>query len=270
MKDAHIHIERGPYTKEWLMEFVDQAVKMNLTEINLLEHSHRFQEFMPIYQDVVKIGGKMGEWITNKKPRPIKEYYEFIKEMRKLDLPIKVNFGLEVCYFKKHEELIKELLNDFDYDFSIGSLHYVFDVAYDLDGISQKYLWEKYPVDDIYKQYYQDMESLIKSELFDILGHPDTIKMFNYYPTYDQKPTYQRIAELLNKHKMSTENNYGCHYRYHHPDLGLGIEILEIFIKNKVDILTSSDAHSPSDVGCGIVIVNELIKCYNQINTGGI
>ena len=33
MTDVHIHIERGPYTKEWIDQFVEQAVRMGLDEI---------------------------------------------------------------------------------------------------------------------------------------------------------------------------------------------------------------------------------------------
>ena len=43
MTDGHIHIERGPYTLEWIQKFVDKAVEMNLTEIRLLEHNYRFE-----------------------------------------------------------------------------------------------------------------------------------------------------------------------------------------------------------------------------------
>ena len=42
MTDVHIHIERGPYTKEWISRFADQAVKAVRDEIWLLEHSFRF------------------------------------------------------------------------------------------------------------------------------------------------------------------------------------------------------------------------------------
>ena len=38
MKDVHIHIERGPYTKEWIDTFVKQAVEMGLDEILSLIH----------------------------------------------------------------------------------------------------------------------------------------------------------------------------------------------------------------------------------------
>ena len=49
MIDGHIHIEYGPYTLPWIQEFVDQAVKMGLTEIRLLEHNYMFPEFAPMY-----------------------------------------------------------------------------------------------------------------------------------------------------------------------------------------------------------------------------
>ena len=52
MTDVHIHIERGPYTKEWIDKFVEQAVRMGLDEIYLLEHSHRFVEFTPMYASI--------------------------------------------------------------------------------------------------------------------------------------------------------------------------------------------------------------------------
>ena len=45
MIDGHIHIEYGPYTLSWIQEFVDQAVKMGLSEIRLLEHNYMFPEF---------------------------------------------------------------------------------------------------------------------------------------------------------------------------------------------------------------------------------
>lgn len=49
MIDGHIHIERGDYTLEWIEKFVDQAVKMQLSEIRLLEHNYIFEEFTPMY-----------------------------------------------------------------------------------------------------------------------------------------------------------------------------------------------------------------------------
>ena len=33
MIDAHVHIERGPYTLDWLNQFIEAAVKNGITEI---------------------------------------------------------------------------------------------------------------------------------------------------------------------------------------------------------------------------------------------
>lgn len=41
MTDGHIHIERGPYTLDWINQFVSKAVEMEIDEIRLLEHCYR-------------------------------------------------------------------------------------------------------------------------------------------------------------------------------------------------------------------------------------
>lgn len=46
LKDLHIHIERGPYTLEWIEKFISKAQQMELDEICLLEHSIRFKDFL--------------------------------------------------------------------------------------------------------------------------------------------------------------------------------------------------------------------------------
>ncbi len=52
MVDMHVHLERGPYTREWLNEFVKVAVEQGITYLCLLEHSHRFIDFKHIYNSL--------------------------------------------------------------------------------------------------------------------------------------------------------------------------------------------------------------------------
>lgn len=47
MVDCHVHIERGPYDLDWLKKFVIQGQRKGLSEIYILEHTHRFREFLP-------------------------------------------------------------------------------------------------------------------------------------------------------------------------------------------------------------------------------
>ena len=62
MTDGHIHIEKGPYTLEWIQKFVDKAVEMNLSEIRLLEHNYRFEEFVPMYDSVCAYSEYVDAW----------------------------------------------------------------------------------------------------------------------------------------------------------------------------------------------------------------
>ncbi len=52
MIDCHVHIERGPYTREWINEFINQAKSREITDLYLLEHTHRFREFQECYEEV--------------------------------------------------------------------------------------------------------------------------------------------------------------------------------------------------------------------------
>ena len=134
------------------------------------------------------------------------DYDKLIEEVKALDLPIEVTFGLEVCYVPKHEKKIGEVLANHNYDFVVGAIHSINGRLYDMN-FSKDILWNKFDVDDIYRDYYELIFSLVKSDLFTQLAHPDTIKMFNYYPTYDLTPTYHQLADLLVEHNVKAENN---------------------------------------------------------------
>ena len=68
LKDLHIHIERGPYTLEWIEKFISKAQQMELDEICLLEHSIRFKDFHPTLkkQEIIIITKEGG---LTKKPK---------------------------------------------------------------------------------------------------------------------------------------------------------------------------------------------------------
>lgn len=253
MIDGHMHLEYGDLTKEYVLQFIEAAVKKGLTKIQILDHTHRFKEFEPIYTEL-KEEPLQKKWLENKKMKfkdSLNDYDYLIKEMKEIDLPIEVSFGLEVCYVPNHEEYIRNVLKAHHYDFVVGAIHSINGKLYDMN-FSKEILWDKYDVNDIYKEYYKLIFLLVKSNLFTQLAHPDTIKMFNYAPTYDLLPTYHKLAELLVKHHVKAENNTGCYYRYNHQDMGLSDELLAIFKEHGVEMITASDAHQPDHVGTNI------------------
>ena len=40
MIDGHIHIERGEYTPDWINQFVNRSIEMQIDETWLLEHCY--------------------------------------------------------------------------------------------------------------------------------------------------------------------------------------------------------------------------------------
>ncbi len=247
MTDGHMHLEYGQLSVDYVLQFVKQAKAMGLDTIQILDHTHRFLEFSPIYEEL-KLVPYQKTWLEKKILEPLSSYHNLIEEVKKLKLDINVKFGLEVCYVPKHQEYIKEVLSNYNYDFVVGAVHSIDGLLYDM-GFSNEILWDKYDIDYIYKRYYELVFSLVKSGLFTQLAHCDTIKMFGHYPSYDLTPTYLELCKLLKKYNVLAENNTGCHYRYNHKDIGLSDELLEIFKSQNVKIITASDAHFPQDVG---------------------
>ncbi len=247
MIDGHIHIERGEYTIEWIWEFVKKAQEMGIDEIGLLEHNYLFEEFAPMYDSACAYSEYVKNWFKRKAGnRKLDEYLRLIDQVRKEEFPVKIKFGLEVCYFPKYEEFTSDLVKDKGFDFLLGSMHFVDDFAFDHNAE----MWEGEDVDRVYRRYFEDSVLLARSGIFDGIGHPDTIKLFGHRPSFPLTEYYENLAVELSKSGMYADQNSGAHRRC--PDtapLGMDPELLHILKSHNVKIVTSSDAHTPEDVG---------------------
>lgn len=262
MIDGHMHLEYGPLDVEYLMKFVKVAQEKGIDTIQILDHTHRFLEFAPMYEHVKDSAQQQKVWFEKKTLEPLSDYFTLIETVKAMELPIEVRFGLEVCYAPKDKEFLKDLLAQYPYDFLIGSIHSIDGLLYDMAGFSKEILWDKFDTNAIYKRYYEIMEDMIASDLFTQIGHPDQLKLFNHYPTYDLIPTYERIAKLAKEHDVYMETNTGAHYRYRHKDIGTNDEFMQVMKRYGVKIMTASDAHKPDHVGSYIKEVTEMTKDF--------
>jgi histidinol-phosphatase (PHP family) len=245
MIDGHVHLERGGYTRPWLNEFIKYALERDITEIYFLEHSHRFIEFEHMYDSVINYSEYQRAWLSRKLCTTIDNYTTFIDDMRRQDFPIKIKFGLEVCYIEGTEAIVSDIKNRFNFDFVTGSIHFVDGFGFD----HKKEFWQGKDINQVYRQYYDNMKSLIKSDLFDTVAHPDSIKCFGHNSSEDLSDTYNEIANLLNEHNMCAEMSAGLKINYGFAELGMNKKMLDIFKKKNVKLYTVSDAHKPEDVG---------------------
>ena len=258
MIDGHIHIERGPYTLDWINRFVDRAVEMRIDEIWLLEHCYRFEEFVPMYASACAASAYIDAWFHRQAGvLKLADYLELIRRVRQERYPVAIRFGLEICYFQAFEGFIAEQTKGRGFDFLLGSIHFVDDFAFD----HRPEHWCGVDVDRIYRRYFEDSVSLAESRLFDGIGHPDAIKLFGHRPSYALTEYYERLAAALAKSGMYADQNSGAARRC--PDTappGMDVELIRILKRNHVPIVTSSDAHCPEDVGYGIEEMERRIR----------
>ena len=250
-KDLHIHIERYDYTVETIEKFITKAEQMGLDEICLLEHSIRFKDFHPTFKEARKYNSYQQKWFDGKakSARTLDEFKELATKIRQRNYPIKVNFGLEICWFEQHEDLIRELVNDNFFDYLLGSVHWIDNWTFN----QRKYQWLGRDVDEIYRRYFALQNSLVKSNIFDILAHPDLVTCHGIYPSYDLRDEYDTLCKNVKAHDMFLEMNTS-------KGLGINKEFFDAAVKNGVKFSTGSDAHTVEDVGRDIDKVSELIN----------
>ena len=253
LKDQHVHLEQGPYTVSWLEAFIKAAVERNIGEITLLEHSIRFTEFHKTFKEAREYNLYQRKWFDEKAKRAhsIDEFKAVAREIRSREYPVKINFGLEVCWFEQHEDEIRELVSDGFFDHLIGSVHWIDNWTFN----QRKYQWLGRNVDEIYKRYFEMENTLMKSGIFDTIAHPDLVTCHSLYPSYDLADTYREFCKTAKDNHVAVEMNTSRGNKR-----GLNEAFFKIALQEGVRFTTGSDAHNPQDLGKGIAEVTKLIS----------
>jgi histidinol-phosphatase (PHP family) len=258
MIDGHIHIERGPYKLNWIDKFVQIALQNHIDEIWLLEHCYRFKEFVPMYNSVCAYSDYIDKWFHEKAGvLSLDDYSRLIESVKSHPYPIKIKFGLEVCYFEEYEEFVANIVKDRELDFMVGSVHFVDNFAFD----HKSEHWEGVDVDHIYKRYFETSVRLAKCGIYSGIAHPDSIKLFGHKPSFLLDEYYDLLAKNLADHKMYAEQNSGVKRRCKDTaELGMDRKLLQSMKAHGVRIITASDAHCPEDVGANVAELYKLVE----------
>lgn len=264
MIDAHVHLEKGNYCVDWIQEFIRYALLRDIDEIYFLEHTHIFKECQSLYDEMSHYNAYQNQWYRRKleAARPLKEYADFIENMKKEQFPIRIKFGLEVCYSPEHEEDIDRLKRTYPFDFLVGSIHFIDGWAF--SHMKQPWKKDDYDLNVLYKRYYDLMYTLAKSNLFTGLAHPNSLQCFGAYPVNSYDIEYNELAAALKENQMYIEESSGLAINYGDSELGMNKEMLKAMLKNDVQILTASDAHVPQNTGR---LIREMEALLAKVST---
>ena len=185
------------------------------------------------------------------------DYLRLVEIVRRNQYPIRIKFGLEVCYFKEFEELVGDIVKDKDLDFILGSVHFIDDFAFDHKAEH----WVDVNVDKVFQRYFEISLDLVHCGIYTGIAHPDCIKLFGHTPSFLLHEYYEKMAQGLSYKKMYAEQSSGIFRRCPNTaELGMNKNMLRHMKKYDVNIVTASDAHCPEDVGAYIQEQNDLIE----------
>lgn len=251
--DYHMHLEYGDYNLEWAGSFVETARSLGFDEIGFSEHSHTFPEFERFYYDDLIlddsfVGNFQRRWLKkNKFKHTIEEYFVLMEKLQRANPDISIKIGIEVCNFRD-QSAVKKILDSYDFDYIIGSIHFLDGWAFDSSEILDE--WNNRSLRWIYETYAKEVENLAIGGCYDVLGHPFNIRLFKYFPKrIDVTPYLDRVALALRHNRMGIDVNTGTMYRYPIHEISPFPNFMLVAKEYDLPAIITSDAHRPEDVG---------------------
>jgi len=209
-------------------DYIAPALAAGLSEIGFSEHLTLFKD--------------LEDWNMN--PVNISPYINHLKTLQSTIKNIKIKIGLEVDFFPGKEKEIFSYLQALPLDYIIGSVHYLGEKTVDVGPE----FYEGKSIDRLFESYFDSVIEAAASDLFDILGHCDLIRIYGYKPVSDLEPLYRKLAKTMKEHDIAFEVNTNGRNRPladFYPDR----RYLHIFREENVPVCVNSDAHMPSRVG---------------------
>jgi histidinol-phosphatase (PHP family) len=244
-------IEQGCFTEEWILRYLQTGRSRGIKHFGVVDHLYRFTEFKAYYEkymllDESPVGRLQRDWLDKVCAYSIQDYLTGVRMVANQcdDLSI----GVEADYFLGADEDLAILLDRYELDYVIGSVH--FTEGWGFDNPETKNRFEHMDLPELYQMHFHIVQQAIASGLFDFIAHLDNMKVFGYRPDESVlTPLYIEVAKSLKKANIATEINTGLAYRYPVKEMCPSPLFLSMLFEHQVPITLSSDSHFPDDIG---------------------
>ena len=251
LTDYHVHLRSDDlgasaaehFTAANAERYRTVAQERGIRELGVSEHVYRFTEALKIWQHPF--------WRENALD-DLDAYCEFVRGETDLRL------GIEADFVAGREEHVANLLEGRDFDYVVGSVHFIprgrgaadF-VAVDMDEYGA---WQAgLSPEEIWRGYFEALGEAARSGLFDILAHPDLVKVFGSErpaPDTDPRRYYELAIPGIAESGVAVEVSTAG-LRKPVGEIYPAPTFLEMCVEAGAKISLSSDAHSPHDLGAG-------------------
>jgi histidinol-phosphatase (PHP family) len=254
LTDYHVHlrpddIEETPAERYLTAANADRyrtvATERGIDELGVAEHVYRFRAALDVWQHEL--------WRHSARD-DLDDYCAYVREETDLKL------GIEADFIPGREDRMAALLAERDFDYVVGSIHFVGDGALDYDlydiwstGTSPERVW---------RTYFEWLGQAAMSGMFDILAHPDLVKYWGSRrpsPDRDLRYFYEIAMEGIAESGIAVEVSTAG-LRKPVGELYPSRAFLEMILDAGNPIALSSDAHAPDDLGRDYERALELLE----------
>jgi len=244
LTDYHVHLRPDEadtppeeyFTDANVQRYREAADAAGITELGVSEHIHRFRQALDLWRHPF--------WLESAQD-DLDAYCEFLAAG-----PLRA--GIEADYLAGLEDGIGELLAGRPFDYVVGSVHFIGDVAVDHDGYD---VWEMQGEDaeSIWTRYFDHLARAARSGLFDILAHPDLVKVWGRDrppPDGDLRRFYEPAVAAIAESGVAVEISTAG-LRKPVGEIYPARAFAELCVEAGAAFALSSDAHLPEHLGYG-------------------
>jgi histidinol-phosphatase (PHP family) len=256
LTDYHVHlrpddVDATPAERYLTAENAERyravASERGIEELGVAEHVYRFTQALDVWQHEL--------WRHSARD-DLDAYCAFVREETDLRL------GIEADFIPGGEDRMAELLAARDFDYVVGSIHFVGDGALDYDRYD---IWTATSSPEkVWSTYFDWLARAAMSGMFDILAHPDLVKYWGRrrpWPERDLRYFYEVAMEGIAESGIAVEVSTAG-LRKPVGELYPARAFLEMVVDAGNPIALSSDAHTPDDLGRdyeqALELLNEL------------
>jgi histidinol-phosphatase (PHP family) len=245
LTDYHLHLRLDEldataeehFTAANVARYRAAARERGIEELGVSEHIYRFGQALEVWQHPL-----WREFAHD----DLDSYCAFVRAETDLRL------GIEADFVPGAEDRMASLLESYDFDYVVGSVHFLREEAVDMD---QWGVWKSgRSPEEIWSRYFQTLAAAARSGLFDILAHPDLVKVWGAgrpdrpHPEGDLRRYYEPAIEAIAESGVAVEVSTAG-LRKPAREIYPAPAFLAMCVEAGAPIALSSDAHRPEDVG---------------------
>ncbi|HEV2812519.1 MAG TPA: histidinol-phosphatase [Solirubrobacteraceae bacterium] len=243
LTDYHVHLrpdDRGATADRYFTagnaeRYRSAAQERGIEELGVAEHVYRFAQALDVWQHPLWLEHAVDD---------LDAYCAFVREETDLRL------GIEADFVAGREDRMATLLEARDWDYVVGSIHFLRERAVDHPDYDVWSMRGHEPA-KVWAEYFELLGEAALTGMFDILAHPDLVKMWGAErprPEGDLRRFYDRAMEGIAESGVAVELSTAG-LRKPVGDFYPDRAFLEMVVDAGNPIALSSDAHAPDQLG---------------------